>query len=71
MQTKLTTLAVAVALTAMATLPAQAANTTGAPMPNKFWWPDQLDLSCCERTTPARTRWARTSITRRSSPSST
>ena len=45
MQTKLTTLAVAVALTAMATLPAQAANTTGAPMPNKFWWPDQLDLS--------------------------
>ena len=45
MQTKLTTLAVAVALTAMATLPAQAANPTGAPMPNKFWWPDQLDLS--------------------------
>ena len=45
MQTKLTTLAVAVALTAMASLPAQAANTTGAPMPNKFWWPDQLDLS--------------------------
>jgi len=45
MQTKLTTLAVAVALTAMASLPVQAANTTGAPMPNKFWWPDQLDLS--------------------------
>ena len=45
MQTKLTTLAVAVALTAMASLPAQAAGTSGAPMPNKFWWPDQLDLS--------------------------
>jgi len=45
MQAKLTTLAVAVALTAMASLPAQAANTAGAPMPNKFWWPDQLDLS--------------------------
>jgi len=45
MQTKLTTLAVAVALTAMATLPAQAAGASGAPMPNKFWWPDQLDLS--------------------------
>jgi len=45
MQTKLTTLAVAVALTAMATLPAQAAGVSGAPMPNKFWWPDQLDLS--------------------------
>jgi catalase-peroxidase len=45
MQAKLTTLAVAVALTAMATLPAQAAGASGAPMPNKFWWPDQLDLS--------------------------
>jgi len=45
MQRKLTTLAVAVALTAMPMLPAQAAGTSGAPMPNKFWWPDQLDLS--------------------------
>ena len=45
MQTKLTTVAVAVALTAMATLPAPAVGASGAPMPNKFWWPDQLDLS--------------------------
>jgi catalase-peroxidase len=45
MQTNLTTLAVALALTAMASLPAQAAGASGAPMPNKFWWPDQLDLS--------------------------
>jgi len=45
MQRKLTTLAAAVALTAMATLPAHAAGASGAPMPNKFWWPDQLDVS--------------------------
>jgi catalase-peroxidase len=43
MPKKLTTLAVALALGAMPVLPAAAA--TGAPMPNKFWWPDQLDLS--------------------------
>jgi len=38
-------LAVAVALTAVPALAAQAAGASGAPMPNKFWWPDQLDLS--------------------------
>jgi len=45
MPSKLTTLAVACALTAMPLLPTAAAGATGAPMPNKFWWPDQLDLS--------------------------
>jgi catalase-peroxidase len=45
MHKKLTTLAVACALTALPVMPAAAAGATGAPMPNKFWWPDQLDLS--------------------------
>ena len=26
-------------------LPAHAASADGAPMPNQFWWPEQLDLS--------------------------
>jgi catalase-peroxidase len=45
MPKKLTTLAVALALGAMPIVPAAAAGATGAPVPNKFWWPDQLDLS--------------------------
>ena len=45
MPKKLTTLAVALALSAMPVVPATAAGATGAPVPNKFWWPDQLDLS--------------------------
>jgi len=45
MQAKLMTLAVAFALTATPLAPAQAAGAGGAPMANKFWWPDQLDLS--------------------------
>ena len=45
MQRKLRTLAVACALAAMPTVPAAAAGAAGAPVPNKFWWPDQLDLS--------------------------
>ena len=45
MPKKLTTLAVAAALCALPVVPAAAAGATGAPMPNKFWWPDQLDLS--------------------------
>jgi catalase-peroxidase len=45
MQRKLTALALAMALGAMPVVPAAAAGATGAPVPNKFWWPDQLDLS--------------------------
>ncbi len=45
MPNKLTALAVAAALCALPVVPATAAGATGAPMPNKFWWPDQLDLS--------------------------
>ena len=45
MQKKFATLAVAFALTTMAVVPVTAAGAAGTPMPNKFWWPDQLDLS--------------------------
>jgi catalase-peroxidase len=45
MQSKTTMLAAVIALAAVMAPPAQAAGGTGAPMPNKFWWPDQLDLS--------------------------
>ncbi len=45
MQKKLATLAVACALTAMPIMPVATAGATGSPVPNKFWWPDQLDLS--------------------------
>jgi catalase-peroxidase len=42
MPRRLTTSLVAVAA---AVLPLGAASAQGTPMPNKFWWPDQLDLS--------------------------
>ncbi len=45
MPKNLTTLAAAFALTAMPIMPAAAAGAAGTPMANKFWWPDQLDLS--------------------------
>jgi catalase-peroxidase len=38
-------LAAVIALAAVMVPPAQAAGASGAPVPSKFWWPDQLDLS--------------------------
>jgi catalase-peroxidase len=45
MHRKLTTPLVALAAAALPLMPAVALGAQGAPMPNKFWWPDQLDLS--------------------------
>jgi catalase-peroxidase len=45
MHRKLTTPLVALAAAALPLMPAVALSAQGAPMPNKFWWPDQLDLS--------------------------
>ena len=41
------------------------------PRTNSDWWPDQLDLSVLRAHSPRSIRWARTSVTRRSSRSST
>ena len=45
MQRKLATSLVALAAAALPLAPSIASAAQGAPMPNKFWWPDQLDLS--------------------------
>jgi catalase-peroxidase len=45
MNRKLTISLVACAVAALPALPSQAASAGGAPKPNQFWWPEQLDLS--------------------------
>ncbi len=45
MHRNLTTSLVALAAVVLPLTPAVASSAQGAPMPNKFWWPDQLDLS--------------------------
>jgi catalase-peroxidase len=45
MHRNLTTSLVALAAVVLPLAPAVASSAQGAPMPNKFWWPDQLDLS--------------------------
>ena len=52
MHRKLTTPLVALAAAALPLVPAIAASPQGAPMPNKFWWPDQLDLSMLRQHDP-------------------
>ncbi|MCM2312659.1 MAG: hypothetical protein NDI84_14775, partial [Steroidobacteraceae bacterium] len=45
MQRKTTTSLVALAAAALPLVPTVAFSAAGTPMPNKFWWPDQLDVS--------------------------
>ena len=52
MHRKLSTPLVALVAAALPLVPAIAASPQGAPMPNKFWWPDQLDLSMLRQHDP-------------------
>jgi catalase-peroxidase len=53
MQKKLAASVVAFALTAVPALAAQAAGSPGTAMPNRYWWPEQLDLSVLRQHSPA------------------